>query len=504
MGGFPALAVQAPPDPSQGLQRAVQLSQLLQNAPIQRQILQQQAQAGQLENQQRSLQLQDQTLLRSSAKGLDWTDPNTFDKWLNNAQQNGVSPQTLSALALQRAQYKQQLAKTDQDTLAAEKTRNDMLQGHLDAIKGITDPVKRQQQGQLQAQQILASGLARNPQEQAQYQALASGQVPIPSDEDLSMLEAGLQDHSAQVEQQLKQAQQFKEQNQGLEAQQMAANEKAKLPQIQAESGVAPQMAALGVKAKQAEIVQKYAEAAKTRAETENLGQQPIFAYDPRTNTRVQTTRPEAKQLGFTNPVTVNEGAIAKERDATAMTNDVQLNVSRYRTAMQQVYQQPMNGKQMTALTALTPEKLGIDIGHGFGISLPDVIQKVANASAFSVLSKPQKEAVLGYYTTLASVPAAQKALSGIGRSNKEMLDLELRTIPTPLMDGETFDIGMDRFQGNIDQTAAKNVRIPGMPTTRDIRLQNEPAFAAQQQQGNANNLPTISRPLSDLLNQFR
>jgi len=54
------------------------------------------------------------------------------------------------------------------------------------------------------------------------------------------------------------------------------------------------------------------------------------------------------------------------------------------------------------------------------------------------------------------------------------MLDLELRTIPTPLMDAETHGIMLDRFQGNIDQTAAKNTRIPGMPTASDIRNQIE------------------------------
>jgi len=308
------------------------------------------------------------------------------------------------------------------------------------------------------------------------------------------------------VEDALKQAQQFKEQNQGLEAQQMTANEAAKLPQIQAEAKAAPTNISLEQALKRANIAKSYAETAKTKVETANLGEQPIFAYDPSTNTRVQTTRPEAKAKGYTNPVSVNEGAIAKERDASAMTNAVQLNSSRYGTAMHQLYQQPITHSQMTALVALTPEKLGIDIGHGFGISLPDVIQKVANATAFSALSKPQKEAVLGYYTTLASVPAAQKALSGIGRSNKEMLDLELRTIPTPLMDKETFDVGMDRFQGNIDQTAAKNVRIPGMPTTQDVRLQNEPEFAAQQQQRRRGPSAFTQQDfgrLSDLLNQI-
>jgi hypothetical protein len=184
----------------------------------------------------------------------------------------------------------------------------------------------------------------------------------------------------------------------------------------------------------------------------------------------VITTRPEAKAKGYTNPVAVKEGDVSKETDARAMINDVQLNKSRYLAAMQQVYNQPMTGKQMTALTALTPEKLGVDFGSIFKLELPDVMQKVANASAFSVLSPSQKQAVIGYYSTLASVPAAQKALTNIGRSNKEMMDLELRTIPTPIMDSGSFNVMLDRFQGNIEQTSRKTVRMPGMPSTSDIR----------------------------------
>jgi len=38
----------------------------------------------------------------------------------------------------------------------------------------------------------------------------------------------------------------------------------------------------------------------------------------------------------------------------------------------------------------------------------------------------------------------------------------------------ETFTIGMDRYQGNVSQTAAKNVRIPGMPTAQSIREEVE------------------------------
>jgi len=244
----------------------------------------------------------------------------------------------------------------------------------------------------------------------------------------------------------------------------------AELPGIQAENtikqaqaGVAPQMANLGVSQKQTEIARNVAETAKARVETQNLGELPIFAVDPTTNERVMTTRPEAQAKGYTNQVPVKEGDVSKETDARAMIADVQRNKSYYATAMAKVYSEPVTGGQAAALAALTPERLGLDIGHGIGLTLPDVIQKLTNATAFSKLSKSQKEAMIGYYSTLASVPAAQKALSNIGKANKEMMDLELRTIPTPLMDQESFNIGLDRFQGNIDQTASKTVRIPGV-----------------------------------------
>src|SRR5206468_978533 len=138
--------------------------------------------------------------------------------------------------------------------------------------------------------------------------------------------------------------------------------------------------------------------------------------------------------------------------------------------AMHRMYSEPVTAKQAAAIAALVPEKLGLDFGHFFSLNLPDVMQKVTNATAFSELSPAQKQAMIGYYSTLASVPAAQKALTNIGRSNKEMLDLELRTIPTPLMDQGSSDAMLDRFQGNIDQTSRKTVRMPGMPSTSEIR----------------------------------
>jgi hypothetical protein len=205
-------------------------------------------------------------------------------------------------------------------------------------------------------------------------------------------------------------------------------------------------------------------------------GAGPVFAMDPQTGQQVLSTPQEVASKGLTNPVPVKQTDIEKEKSVSSMISDVQLNKSRYQTAMDQMYREPVTAAQGAALHELTPEKLGMDLGSYLSINVPELVQKAMNAEAFSQLSKTQKQAVVGYYSTLASVPSYQKALTNIGRANKEMMDLELRTIPTPIMDRESFHTLLDRFQGNIDQVGQRTVRMPGIPTVQEVRAKYEPA----------------------------
>jgi len=57
--------------------------------------LQQQTQGAELENQQRQIQLEQSRALMDTAKGIDWTQDDAFEKFLSNAQSSGkVNPQT--------------------------------------------------------------------------------------------------------------------------------------------------------------------------------------------------------------------------------------------------------------------------------------------------------------------------------------------------------------------------------------------------------------------------
>ena len=117
--------------------------------------------------------------------------------------------------------------------LAADQTRTNLLLGHIDAIKGITDPVKRQQEAQSQAAQILHLGLVKDPATGQVIQAMAQGQK-VPTDDELSTFEMGLTDHKTQVSQSLEErkvkAQESEAATKGLEAQTSAQKFQAELP----------------------------------------------------------------------------------------------------------------------------------------------------------------------------------------------------------------------------------------------------------------------------------
>jgi hypothetical protein len=454
------------------------------------QLQQAQLQGEQQKNQMAAIQLQDQKAMSAAMQAWDGKDINDLP---GLALKQGASAQTVFGLKQQLVTYQKNLQDMTKDKLANEATKSDVIAGHIDTVKSL--PPDQQPQAFESAKADLIKRGYMDPQ-------LAQG-LQYQGPQQLDVLEKFYQSHSQLVESALKGAQTGEQNAQASAAQAEEQNRRAQLPgitaQSNAQSATAVPLAQLNVKQKQAEIAATQASTAKTRVETANLGDQPIFAVDPNTNERVMTTRPEAQAKGYTNPVPVKEGDVSKETDARAMINDVQLNKSRYLAAMQRVYSEPMTNGQKNALVALTPERLGLDIGHvgslSIGFSLPDVMQKVSNASAFSVLTPAQKQAVVGYYSTLASVPAAQKALTNIGRSNKEMMDLDLRTIPTPIMDAGTFGTMLDRFQGNIEQTSKKTVRIPGMPSTSDIR--NTYEGQQQQQQGPGFSVQPFAQPPS-------
>jgi hypothetical protein len=224
-------------------------------------------------------------------------------------------------------------------------------------------------------------------------------------------------------------------------------------------------------------------------------------------------------------------GDINKDKQAMRQLNDVQLNTSRY-THAAAIYANPntvltYRGKPVSSSNPVQTQGLGSIIGltgtvstpedlrardntnlntlmnnagwadmsaaisHGGHIELPIIsafsqsLSRQINSRAYAELSDQGKELYDGYVRTMSAIPAYQKALTQIGRSNKEMLDLELANIAHPGMAPSDIVRKQGQFQENIDRAA------DGFP--RNMVGIKHPAQTRREveAEGQANQLPS-------------
>jgi hypothetical protein len=186
-------------------------------------------------------------------------------------------------------------------------------------------------------------------------------------------------------------------------------------------------------------------------------------------------------------------GDVNKDRAATRQLNDVQLNTSRYTKAARDydaANLSPQIIQKDTDNLAWIMNKSGFydinaSISAGGNITLPMVTAAGEKASTlkkseqYNALSPQGKELFNGYIRTLASVPAYQKALTGIGRSNKEMLDLELANIANPTLGTKVILDKQAQFQENINRATEGFPKLPGMKKASQVKSETEGTYTA-------------------------
>src|SRR6185437_12684303 len=202
MGGYQQLPITPyhPTDPIQqfgsllALKNALAQQQLI---PGQVQAQRQQLEAGALENQQRQQALKDQQAVTAAMKEWDGKDFNALPSLV---LKNGGSGQSVIGLKNGLIKQQQDLANLSKDQLANQAAVNDQLLGHIETLKGITDPIQRAEAAKQQGAQILSSPLAKmlDPQTGQMIQGMAAGQV-VPNDEQLDFFSKGLTAHKAQI-----------------------------------------------------------------------------------------------------------------------------------------------------------------------------------------------------------------------------------------------------------------------------------------------------------------
>jgi hypothetical protein len=129
--------------------------------------------------------------------------------------------------------------------------------------------------------------------------------------------------------------------------------------------------------------------------------------------------------------------------------------------------------------------------GSGGHVTLPVItafgeqLSRQVATRAYAELSDQAKDLYDGYLRTMSAVPAYIKVLTTIGRSNKEILNLELANIKHPGYAANDILRGQDAFQQNIDRAADGFPRnMVGVRHPSDIRRQIE------NNNGNPDNLP--------------
>lgn len=170
---------------------------------------------------------------------------------------------------------------------------------------------------------------------------------------------------------------------------------------------------------------------------------------------------------------------VNKDRQAIRQLNDVQKNISAYRKSIDSV-KSNINPLAVTNMQAILSDKgfgakvepfgIGIDLGMA-----NDAIKGTAVASAWNKLSPEERSVVVGYLRAKGSVLAYQKALTNVGKTNKEQMEIEMANLPLPYVGATVADEQMKAFQENIDRaTEGFPSNLPGIKSPKQVRAEVE------------------------------
>jgi len=180
-----ALAIRQPEDPLEQYGRALAIKGALQNQAYQAQAQPLELQQRQQQTQQGALQLADQKAMTSALQSWDGKD---IEDLPGMVLKHGGSAQAVFGLKNQIIEQRKNLAAADEATLKNESTKNDLIAGHIEAMKGAPD---KQQAYQSMVSDLQQKGLAKPGQLPPQY----------PGDDQLDLLEKGLIGQKQLVEQ---------------------------------------------------------------------------------------------------------------------------------------------------------------------------------------------------------------------------------------------------------------------------------------------------------------
>ncbi len=204
-------------------------------------------------------------------------------------------------------------------------------------------------------------------------------------------------------------------------------------------------------------------------------GEKPVIAFNPKTGQRVLSTAAEARASGLANPVSVSETDIEKESATTKQLNDVQMNVSRYQNAVNAIPGSISQKSVNHMARILSNDVVNSTVLSPVGMAtLPSILEQGARAADWNALTPEEQQATIGYLRAKGSIIAFQKALTQVGRTSKEALEIEMNNLPSPLVGATVANKQLAAFQENVDTASQGLTKVPWLETPKDVRQRIE------------------------------
>lgn len=176
-------------------------------------------------------------------------------------------------------------------------------------------------------------------------------------------------------------------------------------------------------------------------------------------------------------------GQVQQDAHLLRQLDDVQRNVSRYRTALNAIPAAISENHALLMQQLMNDDRIkaGLIAGQIPGIEFLAQIAKETNkASIWNTLSEPERNAMIGYLRMRGAVITYMKALANSGRASDRQFVVEEATIPSPIVGATVANPQMDAVQENIDMASmGLPDDLTGIPHPKKIREQVEGARPA-------------------------
>lgn len=198
-------------------------------------------------------------------------------------------------------------------------------------------------------------------------------------------------------------------------------------------------------------------------------GGQVGVAFDPKTNEYVQTTPRDAQANGYQQFQKVTAKESEDNRQLNNRLADVAQKITRYEDSISQ----PLSsGDQQLIAGLLASDKFKAGL-FGAEISV-DRLNQLLNQENIEGLSEGGKKALLAYSNAREAMTGYQRVLSGSGRSSDKNLELNLETLPSPVMPPDYIKEGIRQFKENVNIAGQGLPRMMGITRAKDIFANEE------------------------------